>query len=466
MKDTREHSIGVIGAGITGLVTAYRLSRLGHRVTVYEASSRAGGQIGSSQRDGYLLEHGPHTLLVRNAETRTLIAQLDLEDRVLEANDEATKRFILRDGEMVEVPMSPGAFLKTDLLSTRAKLRLLAEPFAEGPEPDIDESLARFVARRLGDEVLEYAVGPFVGGTYAGDPRHLSAKHAFPSLTELEAEGGSIFLGALGRMLRSKKSGEPRESSSLINFEGGNRTLIDALVDQLDATLELDAQVTELARVDHRWAVTFEKDGGDVTHTHDAVVCCIPTHRLADVALVDDDEPDSFEMLDDIVYPPVSIVALGFDREHVRHPLDGFGVLIPESEERDILGALFMSTLFPGRAPADKVLLTSFVGGARQPDLARRSRDEIVEMVLAELRELLGVQRPPELVEFVRWERSIPQYEVGYDRYLERMTQLEADHPGLFLTGNFRNGIAVPDLVAAGFDAAERIDHSVAWQQT
>jgi oxygen-dependent protoporphyrinogen oxidase len=464
MEDTREQSIGVVGAGITGLVTAYRLAQLGHRVTVYEASDHAGGQIGSFERDGYLLERGPHTLLVRNDETRTLIAELGLKDAVLEANSQASKRFILRGGELVAVPSSPGAFLKTELLSPAAKLRLLAEPFVGGPEPDIDESLANFVTRRLGEEVLDYAVGPFVGGTYAGNPRHLSARHAFPTLTELESEGGSLFIGALGRMLEARKADGPRRPSSLISFEGGNQTLVDALVDHLDATIELGAAVTALQRTDDTWKLTYERDDDTTTHTHDAVLCCIPTYRLAQIDLKHGEEAENLDELRDVVYPPVSIVAMGFDASDVQHPLDGFGVLVPEPEDRDILGSLFMSTLFEGRAPEGKILLTNFVGGARQPDLATQSRETIIDMVLEELRDLLGVQRPPEMLEFVRWERSIPQYEVGYDRYLARMDRVEAHHPGLYLAGNYRDGIAVPDLIAAGFSTAERIDDDLAWQ--
>ncbi|MGM0555995.1 MAG: protoporphyrinogen oxidase [Myxococcota bacterium] len=464
MKDTREQSIGVVGAGITGLVTAYRLGQLGHRVTIYEASDRAGGQIGSFERDGYLLERGPHTLLVRNAETRTLIEQLGLEDAVLQANEEASKRFILRDGELVEVPTSPGAFLKTDLLSPAAKVRLLAEPFIGGPEPDIDESLAKFVERRLGEEVLEYAVGPFVGGTYAGDPRHLSARQSFPALTELESEGGSLFVGALGRMLEARKADKPRQPTSLISFKDGNQTLVDALVRHLDATVELEATVTALARTDDAWELTFEGEDQTTTHTHDAVLCCIPTYRLAALDIRDGDERADLDALADIVYPPVAIVAMGFDASAVEHPLDGFGVLVPEPEQRKILGSLFMSTLFEGRAPDGKVLLTSFVGGARQPELARQPRETIIDMVLEELRDLLGVARPPEMLEFVMWERSIPQYEVGYQRYLDHMDQLEEHHPGLYLAGNYRDGIAVPDLIAAAFSTAVRIDNDLAWQ--
>lgn len=462
MNDSRNQSIGVVGAGITGLVTAMRLGQLGHDVTLYEADDRLGGQIGSFQRDGFLFERGPHTLLVRNPQTRALIEELGLSDDVIEANEEASKRFILRDGKLVEVPTTPGAFLETDLLSAAAKLRLLAEPFVGAAEPDVDESLAKFVKRRLGEEVLDYAVGPFVGGTYAGNPRHLSAKHAFPALTDMERERGSLFLGALGRMLAARKSDEPRPSSSLINFRGGTQTLVDALVDSLNAQVETNAELIELQH-DTQWTLSFTGDEEPWSRTHDAVVCCIPTHRLADIRLAPGTQR-AFEPLGEIVYPPVAIVALGFDAADIRHPLDGFGVLVPEPEERDILGSLFMSTLFEGRAPDDKVLLTNFVGGARQPDLARRPRQDIVDMVLDELRDILGVTRPPELMEFVRWERSIPQYEVGYDRYIDYMNELESDHPGLFLAGNYRNGIAVPELIAAAFETAEAIDRDLAWQ--
>lgn len=453
-------TIAIIGAGITGLTTAYKLKEAGFDVIVFEASGHVGGQIRSVKKDGYMVETGPHTLLGRD-KLPTLIDELGLGDRVSEANDKANKRFLVRYGAPHAAPMGPLSFLKTNILSPLAKLRLIAEPFMPSGERS-DESLADFVTRRLGREPLEFAVGPMVAGTFAGDPAKLSVKHAFPKLYNLEREHGSLVRGMLTRVFKGRKDpqGEQKkEHPKLISFDEGSQVLTGELEARLEDNIERESRVYALEEKDNgRWLVRFCQSDKRRQKTVDAVVPTIPAHALAEVEL-DGEMP--FAPLGEIYYAPVSVIALGFRRADVEHALDGFGMLIPAEERRSILGTLFMSSLFSGRAPQGEVLLTSFVGGARDPELALEDGNILIERTLADLDDLLGLEGEPVFTEHISWKRAIPQYEVGYGRFHNIMDSLEADHPGLFLAGNYRNGIAVPDLVTAGYETAERISQFV-----
>ncbi len=453
-------TIAIIGAGITGLTTAFKLEQAGFEVVVYEASAHAGGQIRTHQEDGYLVESGPHTLLARDA-LPDLVDELGLGDRLIVANDQANKRFLVRYGEPKAAPMGPGAFLKTDILSPLAKLRLFAEPFI-GKGPNQEESLAEFVSRRLGREPLEFGVGPMVAGTFAGDASKLSVEHAFPKLYKLEQEHGSLTWGMIKKVLagRKDKTTEKKSHPKLISFDEGSQVLTEALLDRIEGDVEFAANVFALEEKDNgRWKLRFRQEGKRRQKTVDAVVSTAPAHRLAEIDLDTAGKPDSFAPLGDIYYAPVSIVALGFRREDIAHPLDGFGMLIPREERRNILGTLFMSSLFEGRAPEGEVLLTSFVGGARQPELALEDGDTLIEKTLADLDSLLGVSGEPVFTEHIAWKEAIPQYEVGYGRFHDVIDRIESAHKGIYLAGSYRNGIAVPDLVTGAYELAERISN-------
>jgi oxygen-dependent protoporphyrinogen oxidase len=459
---TRAH-VAIVGAGITGLTAAHRLRERGIDVTIFEADDAIGGRIQSEARDGYLLERGPHTILERNRATAALLDDLNLESELVVASEEANRRYVVRDGHPRAVPMSPGAFLETDLLSNEAKLRLLLEPLVPARRDDVDESLGNFIRRRLGEEVLEYAVGPIIGGIYAGQPRLLSARHAFENAWRMEQEYGSMAAGGLVQLLERIVGDEEGPEKRLFSFESGSSRLVERLVEQLDGCIERATEIRKVERTsdDARpaWSLTDASgqtvEGGPFSD----VVWTAPAYELADLELRGPtSRDDRTRQFDEVEYPPVTIVAMGVEREHIEHPLDGFGMLVPEPEPHPILGTLFMSSVFPGRAPEGKALLSTFVGGAREPEAALAPREMLVERVQSELHELIGLRGEPEFTDVFCWERAIPQYEVGYGRMLETMRALEADHPGLHLAGSFRDGVAVPDLIEAGVELANSLD--------
>ncbi len=445
--------VGVIGAGIAGLTAAHHLQESGASVQVLEATDRAGGVIETTRADGFLVEHGPNSLRP-SALLEDLIADLGLEDERVWADDSAAKRYVVRDGRPVALPTSVGSFLTTDLFSTRAKLRLLAEPFiGRRSAPGDEESLADFTRRRLGPEVLDYAVAPFVGGVFAGKPEQLSARHAFERLVELEEEHGSLLWGAV-----RSDSDDPAPDdapSALFSFRDGLETLPAALADALGDRIVHEAPVTALHRVGSQWVTEIDGPPDDVPSFHfDAIISTVPLHILSQIEF---NVPVDTAPLDEVSYPPVSVVALGYERGAVAHPLDGFGLLVPPVEDEfDVLGTIFSSSLFPGRTPDDHVLLTTFVGGARHPSLAEQPSSSVQEVVERDLDRLLGVQGDPMFAKHVQWPRAIPQYTLGYGAVKDTLRALESEHEGLYFAGNYHQGVAVGDAMASGASAATR----------
>lgn len=448
-------TVGVVGAGIAGLAAAHQLDQKGASVQVLEATDRAGGVIQSERADGFLVEHGPNSIRAGSVMLETIIDDLDLHAERIWANDAADTRYVVRDGQPIPLPHSVREFLTTDLFSTRAKLRLLAEPFI-GRSEESNESVARFTQRRLGPEVLDYAVAPFVGGVFAGSPENLSVRHAFRRLTALEDEYGSLFLGAIQRALAGSDGETQDIPSGLFSFHDGLETLPNALVEALGDRISLDAPVSSFEHDGDKWAVTVTPPNKqERTRTFDALACTVPLHRLA---AMDVDTPVDLGPLGDVWYPPLSVLVLGYPRTAIDHPLDGFGLLVPPVEDDlNILGTIFSSTLFPGRAPEDRVLLTSFAGGARAPDRGTTDLSSLQSMVERDLDRLLGVGGAPVFRRHIYWPNAIPQYTLGYGSVKNTLDELERRHPCLAFAGNYRQGVSVGDALTSGVEAADRL---------
>jgi oxygen-dependent protoporphyrinogen oxidase len=343
------------------------------------------------------------------------------------------------------------------LFSLSAKLRLLAEPFIPRSAPEIEESLAQFVLRRIGREFLDYAINPFVAGVYAGDPHRLSVRQAFPKLHALEQRYGSLIKGQiLGARERKRRAEVSKQNAPKFSFQNGLQELVLALQHNLADSLRLGHTIRNLRSVDRRWRI--EHDGTEPREDsgYDFVLLCAPAYRLADIRIEAPQAPD-LSPLRDIRYPPVASVVLGFRRQEVEHPLDGFGMLVAEVEKFRILGTLFSSSLFPDRAPPGHVTLTSYVGGTRAPELAGLPGEELYRIVTEDLRRLLGVRGRPTFQHHVHYPRAIPQYEVGYGRFKNLMDETERQAPGILLAGHYRDGVSLGDSIVAGANAATRI---------
>lgn len=447
-------SIAVLGAGITGLTAAHRLHQLGHGVRVFEQSIRAGGAVRTEQIDGWLIEAGPNSLLSGEPALDALIAELGLDADRLSALPSSKYRYIVRRGQPVPAPLSPPALLTTPLFSLGAKLRLLAEFLTRRRVRTSDLSLAELVGSHFGREFVDYALNPFVTGVYAGNPARLSARHAFPKLWELERTHGSLLRGQLA----AAKSRRARGASTpaLFSFRRGLQTLTDTLASRLPrGALTLNASLEAMVPGE-KWNVIWHDTAGTHTQSFDAIVVALPAHALAQLRIGALSERP-LAALAAMEHPPVSSLFLGFRREQISHPLDGFGLLVPAVEKRSVLGVLFSSSIFPDRAPAGHSALTVLVGGTRQPELASLPTDQLLGAIQPDLHALLGVQGDPVFVRHTFWPRAIPQYNLGFEQFLTAISAAERAHPRLFVGGQACDGISLPACVAAGEKLAARV---------
>ena len=446
----------VVGAGVSGLATAFGLVRRGLQVEVIDAGRAPGGVIGTVKRDGALYETGPNSALDTTPLIGELIAAAGIAAERLPASEIANTRFVVRDGRPIALPMSPGAFLATPLFSGLAKARLALEPLVRRQPAGEEEVIAHFVRRRLGREFLDYAIEPFVAGIYAGDPDRLPVPAAFPKLHALEQRYGSLILGAiLGARERRKRAETAKNTAKSFSFRGGMQTLTDALARGVQR-VTLGAKAVSLARLpDGSFAVTFDQGGASFTRHARAVVLAVPAAEAARLAYPL--APDATRALQEIEYPPVTVVATAYRREDVTHALGGFGFLAPRVEGRAVLGTLFSSSMFEGRAPDGQVLLTNFVGGRRNPELASADDATLAVKVAAEHRALLGARAPALWNAIVRWPRAIPQYELGHLGRIAKVAEAEKAVPGLRFCANYRGGVSVGDCIANAHATAESL---------
>ncbi len=446
--------VAVVGGGISGLATAWFLARSGCRVVVLEREAGAGGTIRSTRAEGFLWEGGPNSAAETTPVIDELLGALGIREQRLYAAEGAKRRYVLRAGRLHALPSGPAGFLSTSLWSTRGKLRLALEPFV--PRARHEESVAEFVTRRLGREFLDYAIDPFVAGVYAGNPRRLSVQAAFPKLYELEQRYGSLIKGALlGARERRKRPDQARPAARLFSFRDGMATLPDALVVALGDAVHVGARVRGVAATGGGFRIVFDEAAAHEEEHFDAVVLSVPAYTAAD--LIRDWLPALAGCLADVKYPPVAVAALGYRCADLRRELDGFGYLVPEFEQRRILGTIWNSSLFPGRAPEGCVLLTSFLGGARQPEYALRPEEEILHLAHEENAAAIGLGAPPVFSRVQRWRRAIPQYNLGHLATVAALEEAEGAHPGFYVCSNYRGGIALGDCLASAKRTAERV---------
>jgi oxygen-dependent protoporphyrinogen oxidase len=487
--------ITIVGGGISGLTVAYALisgSRFtvhGSRfdVTVFEADSRAGGKIWTDKVDGFLCEKGPNGFLDNKPKTLELCENLGIEP--LRSNENAKKRYIFSSGKLNLLSESPLSFLKSDLMSWHGKLRMLYELIApKGPE---DETVADFVTRRLGKEALEKLIDPMSSGIFAGDPYKMSIKHCFPRIKELEQEYGSL-IRALIKLQKARKKEQrtrntpsltlpprgggqgwggdselrtndrvgPAPTGNLTSFYNGTQTITDALTERLDGRVRIGVSVKGLARLGGS-ASGGKKGDSYQLHTSegivdtDIVVLATPAYTSAEILKGFDLKLS--KVLLEIPYAPVSVVCFGYKREKVLHSLNGFGFLIPHKERRKILGTLWDSSIFPNRAPEGYILLRSMVGGAKSPELTMLDDSALVNTVFDELKPIVSLKAEPDIFRIYRWEKAIPQYELGHGEKLGLIDEQLKLYPDLYLTGNAYRGIGMNDCIENGYKVAEEI---------
>jgi protoporphyrinogen/coproporphyrinogen III oxidase len=434
----------VVGAGLSGLAVALALHRAGAPVTVLEAAASPGGTARTEERDGFLLETGPNSVLDREGDVARLATSLGLSLRPAAAS--ASRRFIVLGGRLWGLPTSPKGLLGSKVLPLAAKLRLLLEPLSRRGPAGVDESLGDFSRRHLGRTATSSLVDALQTGIWAGDVERLSAASAFPRLVALEHAHRSLLLGALA----SRRAAGGMVVSRLASLDGGLGALSRAMAQALGKALRPKTQVTGLGCAADGWRLTTPE--GAVAASR--VVLALPPYAAS--ALVQSFDEGLAGTLDAFPYAPVAVVHLGY-RPALEPEPEGFGFLVPSAEHRDILGAVYASSAFPFRAPGGGTLLTVLLGGAHRPELLQRDEASLVKTAREELLALLGVQRTPTLSQVYRWPCAIPQYNIGHAGRVQRALTQAARWPGLWLCGNAYGGAGVPDCIRNGTQLGQRL---------
>jgi len=446
------YPILVIGGGISGLACAYRLQQAGIPVRALESGSRPGGVIATKEKDGFRFELGPQSFLSTEP-LLGLIDALGLRDQLLHANPRAP-RYIHLGGRLVAAPLTPPSLLTTSLFSAGTKWRLVTEILRRSQPPIDDESIAAFVRRKFGDELLSRFVAPFVSGVYAGDAERLSMRAAFPKIYEFEMQYGSALRGAI----KSRPAkGAPR--GGLCSFRDGMETLPRAIAARLGNSLLLETSVAGLRHGKANGKPWFEVDITRRNHREtlaaSAVVIATPANIASQILL---GLSDKFAPLfSRIEYAPVAVMSACYRREQFQKPPDGFGFLVPRAEGLHVLGTVFHSALFAGRAPEGMVCLTSFAGGATDPGFCELSDEEITETICAEVARVLGITGKPVATNLHRYARALPQYNLGHSQIVKSLEALTAAIPGLFLTGNYLSGPSIGACVEQADRTAEAV---------
>jgi protoporphyrinogen/coproporphyrinogen III oxidase len=446
----------IIGAGVSGLVAAHRLKKMGRDLLLVESGDRVGGVIQSREVEGFLIECGPNSLRGSH-EFLDLVEELNLTGELITADPRAPA-YVYAGGQLHAVPMGPPALVKTKLISNAAKLRLLREPFVKARRGGGEESVASFVRRRLGDEILERLVAPFLSGVYAGDPEELSLQACFPKLAEFEDEAGGILRGALRAAKKSRKeAARPKRSLRpyrLCSFRHGLSALPEALARSLGDSLLTRARIIDISS-NGRFEIKIEHQGEIKTITSSTLVVSTPAyvaaHLLGGIA------PEVAALIAEIPYVSIASVPLAYRAEQIARKLDGFGFLAPRGEGLRTLGSIWNSFLFAGRAPEGWVCLTNFIGGATDTEAIKLGDDELIRIVHDDMGKVLGVTGKARRLPITRYERAIPQYTLGHAARVERIESRLRDLPGLWISGNYLRGISLGDCITQ----AERVAFEV-----
>jgi oxygen-dependent protoporphyrinogen oxidase len=462
--------VAIVGGGIAGLSVAHalRTQAPGAEVIVLERGDRVGGNIHTDVIDGYLCESGPDGFLDNAPATLEFVEAIGLTPRLVRSRDEARRRYIFRHGRLHDVPMSPRGFLTTRLLSPVAKLRILAEPLSARP-PRHDETILAFAERHIGREAAHVLVASMVSGIFAGDASQLSLRSAFPKMHEMEAQHGSLFRAMLAKRREHRsENGIGAPAGTLTSFAGGMEELVSTAAARLGAAVRIGSRVADIQARDSYGerlrprlvgAREFSLACGTHTVEADAVVLAGPSYESAE--LVRGFSPAAAGLLAGIHTAPLAVVCLGYDQAALaaeRGVLDGFGFLVPRGEGPRILGALWETSIYPGRAPLGKALLRVMIGGATDLGAVDLTDGELLDIVKADLREAMQLRMEPEFVHLIRHWRGIPQYTIGHESRLERIESALAPHRGLFLAGNSYRGVSINACI----EDARRIAGNVA----
>lgn len=446
--------VAIIGAGITGLTAAWELKRRDIEVVLFEKSYRAGGVIESELcEEKYLIEYGPNTLNLSDKRVIEFLNSLNLQNDLIEACDGKIKRYVVKEGKLVEMPLGMWSFLWSGLFTFETKIRIFKEFFIGKKKDNKEESVCSFFRRHFGDEILDYVVDPFARGIHAGNLDELSVKYAFPKIFEKEKAYGSVIKGFLfGRKDKNKTK------RKIVGFENGMQVLTDRIVESLEESLKLGIEIMHIERVWNKWRLQWDEDDAMFEDEFTDLILAIPAYELSKLPFSFESLEKSLEKIGKIEYAPMWMHFVAYKKEDVTRDVKGFGFLVPSKEKMSILGSFFNSSMFNQRCPEDEVLFTAFVGGAENQEVIEMDMEEVGRGVRKDLRQLLGINGQPVFEKVKVWEKAIPQMNIGYGSFLEIIEDLEREFEGLYIAGNFREGPGLPDCIKSGISLGEKIE--------
>lgn len=468
-QDPRVRRITIIGGGISGLSAAYEVQRQAREdslpvaVTLVEQDERLGGKILTEQVDGFTIEGGPDCFIRQKPYAAELAAAVGLEEDLIDTNDEKRKTYVINkgkltplpDGVMLIIPTRIKPFVTSPLFSWPGKIRMGMDLFIPPFAGSQDETIAQFTRRRLGNEALEKLAEPLLSGIHVSDPDTQSLLATFPRFRSLEQKYGSLTRGMLAeRKLAAKQRKNGAKPPSIFqSLRGGLGQLPAALEASLtDCAIHKGSKVERIERVEDHYRLTLENE---TIFETDAVILAIPAYLAAD--LLQPLLPQAAGELNTINYVSTATVSLAYRKADLKRELNGFGFITPRLERRKISACTWSSIKFDHRAPADMLLMRCFLGGPGREEMVDLADEEIIQIVRQELDSLLGIQAEPVLTRIYRWIKANPQYDLGH---LERVNKifglLEADLPGIYLTGSAYRGVGVPDCIRQGAQTANQ----------
>ncbi len=451
------YDVAVIGGGISGLTTAFDLSQRGYKVVVLERQNHAGGNAFSERMGGFLMEHGPSTVNAQSPSAVALSKRLGLDQEQCDLGEDVKQRYLVGRGELQGIPVHPLGFLLSNYLSFPGRLRLMSEFAVPRYKGGGEETVEEFSTRRFGKEFTDKVIDPLVAGIYAGRASELSVAVGFPKLSGLEQKFGSIAVG----LYKGYRQNLSMPSKRLFSWRDGIGTLPATLTAKLGGRVKTGVTVRKIRRRANGFDIEAGSDG---TVRVKSVVIATQPHVAA--VLMDGVNDTAAAAAGDIQAPPLAVVYLGYKRNQVDHPLDGLGFLAPENEDQYMSGSQFCSTMFPGRAPEGYVAVTGYFGGARAPELANASADDLTDFACEEFANLIGAKGKPAISRVRHWHRGLPQYNLGHQQRINDLLNADKRVPGLFLTGNYFSGPSVAVCASQAIATSQRVAmHLAKWDE-
>lgn len=425
----------VLGAGISGLTLGYYLHKKSSDFLVFESNGSIGGNISTTISNGFICENGPNTVLMNNMGTKKLISDLQLEDEVIYPNANNNKRFLIRNGKLIEIPQSLKQFFRSNFLSCRAKIRIIFEVFKK--KTNSNTSVYEFFRRRLGKEFHDRIIEPFLTGIYAGNTRNMSIKHVLKKIWEMEQNHGSIILGFIKKKSRN-------EIPKSFNFKKGLRRLSDSIFQVIEKKIILNSKITSISKIGNSYEIMINKK---IKYRCDKLVSTISAYDLSDIIF----DKKLSQALKKVSYCPMLVLHLGLEKEKIQQDISGFGVLTKPADKRNFLGIIFNSQIFPHVAPIGKDLVTVMIGGARQEELLSLDKEFLFEKVIKDVRKLISYNGEIIMKHDFLWKRAIPQYQLNHEGIVSKIEDFQNKNKNFHITGNYYNGISVSDCIEKAY---------------